>query len=113
MAARGARTAGRACAAHRRAPTCSGGRSHNSGPPRAAFHQGLALLGWTVGRNVQTDIRWATTNTDEVRRHAAELAALGPDVILASGTPVTAALLQATHTVPIVFTLGEIGRAHV
>src|SRR5262245_45278872 len=72
----------------------------------AAFHQGLALLGWTVGRNVQTDIRWATTNTDEVRRHAAELAALGPDVILASGTPATAALLQATHTVPIVFTLG-------
>jgi len=72
----------------------------------AAFHQGLALLGWTVGRNVQTDIRWATTNADEVRRHAAELAALGPDVILASGTPVTAALLQATHTVPIVFTLG-------
>src|SRR6266404_4871271 len=51
----------------------------------AAFHQGLALLGWTIGRNVRIDTRWATTNAGEVRRHAAELAALAPDVILAGG----------------------------
>src|SRR5262245_59280744 len=63
----------------------------------AAFHQGLALLGWTVGRNVQIDIRWATTNTDELRRHAAELAALAPNVILCSGSPAVGELLQATR----------------
>ncbi len=51
-----------------------------------AFLQGLALLGWTIGRNVRIDTRWATTNAAEIRRHAAELVALAPDVILASGT---------------------------
>jgi ABC-type uncharacterized transport system substrate-binding protein len=71
-----------------------------------AFLQALALLGWTIGRNVRIDTRWATTNTDEVRRHAAELAALAPDVILAGGTTPAVPLLQATRTVPIVFTLG-------
>jgi putative tryptophan/tyrosine transport system substrate-binding protein len=71
-----------------------------------AFLQALALLGWTIGRNVRIDTRWATTNTDEVRRHAAELAALAPDVILAGGSTPAVPLLQATHTVPIVFTLG-------
>jgi hypothetical protein len=65
-----------------------------------------ALLGWTIGRNVRIDTRWATSNTDEVRRHAAELAALAPDVILAGGTTPAEPLLQATRTVPIVFTLG-------
>src|SRR5262249_47618243 len=50
-----------------------------------AFHQGLALLGWTIGRNVRIDIRWAGVNAADVRRHAAELAALTPDVILADG----------------------------
>jgi putative tryptophan/tyrosine transport system substrate-binding protein len=49
-----------------------------------AFLQRLALLGWTIGRNVRIDTRWATTNAAEIRRHAAELAALAPDVILAS-----------------------------
>jgi ABC-type uncharacterized transport system substrate-binding protein len=68
-----------------------------------AFHQGLALLGWTIGHNVRIDTRWATTNAAEIRRHAAELAALAPDVILASGTSTVGALLQATRTVPIVF----------
>src|SRR6266511_4339058 len=48
-----------------------------------AFLQALALLGWTIGRNVRIDTRWATTNAAEIRRHAAELAALAPDVILA------------------------------
>jgi len=71
-----------------------------------AFLQALALLGWTIGRNVRIDTRWATTNDGEIRRHAAELAALAPDVILAGGTTPAGPLLQATRTVPIVFTLG-------
>jgi putative ABC transport system substrate-binding protein len=70
----------------------------------AAFLQGLQQLGWTDGRNVRVDTRWATTNPDDIRRHAAELAALAPDVILAaSGTATVGPLLQATRTVPIVF----------
>src|ERR1019366_8217368 len=50
-----------------------------------AFLQELALLGWSIGRNVRIDIRWATTNAAEIRRHTAELVALAPDVILAAG----------------------------
>src|SRR6516165_6377506 len=68
-----------------------------------AFLQGLALLGWTIGHNVRIDIRWATSNAAEIRRHAAELVALAPDVILATGTSTVGPLLQATRTVPIVF----------
>jgi putative tryptophan/tyrosine transport system substrate-binding protein len=72
----------------------------------AAFVQGLQQLGWTDGRNVRIDTRWATTNIDDIRRHAAELAALAPDVILSgTGTATVAPLLQATRTVPIVFVL--------
>jgi len=69
----------------------------------AAFHQGLAQLGWTIGRNVRIDTRWATTNAADIRRHAAELAALVPDVILAFGASTVGPLLQATRSVPIVF----------
>ena len=69
----------------------------------AAFLQGLELLGWTIGRNVRIDIRWATTNATAIRKHAAELVALAPDVILASGTSTVGPLLQATRSVPIVF----------
>jgi putative ABC transport system substrate-binding protein len=73
-------------------------------PRMRAFEQGLALLGWIDGRNLRLDIRWAGSNTDDVRKHALELAALAPDVILAgSGTTTVAPLLQATRTVPIVF----------
>jgi putative ABC transport system substrate-binding protein len=69
-----------------------------------AFVQGLAQLGWTDDRNVRIDTRWATANADELRRHAAELAALAPDVLVAAtGTATAAPLLQATRTVPIVF----------
>jgi putative ABC transport system substrate-binding protein len=68
-----------------------------------AFQQELALLGWNIGRNVRIDVRWATTNTIEIRKQAAELVALAPDVILAAGDSTMPALLQATHTVPIVF----------
>jgi putative ABC transport system substrate-binding protein len=68
-----------------------------------AFLQGLALLGWTDGRNVQIDTRWATANPAEIRRHAAELVALVPDVIVAHGAPTVGPLLQATRSVPVVF----------
>ena len=69
----------------------------------AAFLQGLQQLGWTIGRNVRIDTRWATTDAAEIRRHAAELAALAPDVILAPAATTVGPLLQATRTVPIVF----------
>jgi putative ABC transport system substrate-binding protein len=68
-----------------------------------AFLQGLALLGWTIGRNVRIDIRWAGGNAANIRRHAAELAALEPDVILANGSSTVGPLLQVTRSVPIVF----------
>jgi ABC-type uncharacterized transport system substrate-binding protein len=68
-----------------------------------AFLQALALSGWIVGRNLNIDIRWATANAAEIRRHATELAALLPDVILATGDSTVPPLLQATRTVPIVF----------
>src|SRR5438093_7269394 len=68
-----------------------------------AFLQGLQQSGWSIGRNVQIDTRWATANVADIRRHAAELAALAPDVILAHGTSTVGPLLQATRTVPIVF----------
>ena len=68
-----------------------------------AFLQGLAQLGWIIGSNVRVDTRWATTNAVEIRKHAAELVALAPDVILAGGGPSVGALQQATRTVPIVF----------
>ena len=68
-----------------------------------AFLQALALLGWTIGRNVRIDTRWATANPGEIRRHAAELAALAPDVILAHGASTVRELLQVTRAVPIVF----------
>jgi ABC-type uncharacterized transport system substrate-binding protein len=71
----------------------------------AAFTEALAQLGWERGRNLRIDLRWATTDAGEIRRHAAELAALAPDIILAAtGTATVAPLLQATRTVPIVFT---------
>ena len=68
-----------------------------------AFLQALAQLGWTIGHNVRIDTRWATANRAEIRKQVAELVALGPDVILASGTSTVGPLLQATRTVPIVF----------
>ena len=65
-----------------------------------AFLQGLALSGWTLDRNVRLDTRWAMTAAD-IRRHAAELVALAPDVILAHSAVTVGPLLQATRTVPI------------
>jgi putative ABC transport system substrate-binding protein len=68
-----------------------------------AFLQGLGQSGWTIGRNVRIDTRWAGGHAVDIRRHAAELAALAPDVILADGASAVGALLQATRSVPIVF----------
>jgi len=69
----------------------------------AAFHQGLQEFGWTIGRNARIDYRWGAGDVERIRRDAAELVALAPDVILSSGTPSAAALQQATRSVPIVF----------
>jgi ABC-type uncharacterized transport system substrate-binding protein len=69
----------------------------------AAFLQVLRQLGWTDGRNMRIDTRWAGGNADDIRRHAAELIALAPDVILAHGASTVGPLLQATRTIPIVF----------
>src|SRR5215472_1295336 len=68
-----------------------------------AFLQTLALSGWTIGRNLRIDIRWVGINADDIRKHAAELAALTPDVILAHGASTVRPLQQATRSVPIVF----------
>jgi putative tryptophan/tyrosine transport system substrate-binding protein len=68
-----------------------------------AFLKALQELGWIDGRNVRVDVHWATADPAEIRRQAAELATLGPDVILAPGTSTVGALMQVTHTVPIVF----------
>ena len=70
----------------------------------AAFLQGLQELGWTVGRNVRIEYRWGAGDAELFRRHGLELVALAPDVILAGGGAVVPSLLQATRTVPIVFT---------
>ena len=80
-----------------------------------AFQQALALLGWTIGRNVRIDTRWATTNATDIRRQAAELVALAPDVVLAHGAGPVGALLQVSRTVPIVFpVLGDpVGAGYV
>jgi ABC-type uncharacterized transport system substrate-binding protein len=69
----------------------------------AAFLRGLQQLGWADGHNVQIDTRWGAGNVDDIRKYAAELSALAPDVILAVGSPAVARLMQATSTVPIVF----------
>jgi putative tryptophan/tyrosine transport system substrate-binding protein len=69
----------------------------------SGFMQGLAELGWTDGGNVRMEVRWAGANVDRMRMFAKELVDLQPDVILATSTPATAALQQATRTIPSVF----------
>jgi putative ABC transport system substrate-binding protein len=68
-----------------------------------AFLQGLQQAGWTTGGNVRIEIRWTSANAAEIRRHATEVVALAPDVIVAQGGSAVGALLQATRTVPVVF----------
>lgn len=67
-----------------------------------AFQQALVRLGWPIGK-VSFDIHWATANAAEIRKHAAELAASAPDVILAYRASTVGPLLQTTRTVPVVF----------
>jgi putative ABC transport system substrate-binding protein len=69
----------------------------------AAFQQAMQQLGWTDGRNVRIDVRWGANDIDRDRKYAAELVALAPDVILASGTLSVAALQHVSRTLPIVF----------
>jgi len=69
----------------------------------AAFRQALQQLGWSDGRNIRIDMRWGVNDVDRDRRDVAELVALAPDVILASGTPSVAALQHASRSLPIVF----------
>jgi len=77
---------------------------HPESQPRlAAFQQGLQQLGWIDGRNVRIDYYWGGADANRIRKYAAELAALAPDVIFASGTASVGPMLQATRTVPIVF----------
>jgi putative ABC transport system substrate-binding protein len=80
-----------------------------------AFRAGLQGLGWTEGRNIRFDYRWAELNAEAMQRFARELVALQPDLILSQITPTTAALLQQTRTIPIVFALvsDPVGRGFV
>jgi hypothetical protein len=100
VAARRPRTTARAHAAHRGASGCDCGRCGISGVGRGV--QGLQQAGWSIGQNVRIDTRWALSNAAGIRKHAAELVALAPDVILAHGASTVGPLLQVTHTVPIV-----------
>ncbi|HKA76336.1 MAG TPA: ABC transporter substrate-binding protein [Pseudolabrys sp.] len=69
------------------------------------FAKGLSELGWANGGNLRMDVRWAGDDVDRMRLFAKELVGLKPDVILAFGTPVTAALQRETQTIPIVFAI--------
>ena len=71
----------------------------------AAFREGLQKLGWAEGRNIRIDTRWATPDAESMQRFAKDLVALQPDLILAQSTPTTAAMLQQTRTIPIVFAI--------
>jgi putative ABC transport system substrate-binding protein len=68
-----------------------------------AFLQALARLDWSIGQNVRVDIHWATPYAENIRKHAVELAALAPDVIVAAGTSTVGPILQATRDIPVVF----------
>src|SRR5258708_24246820 len=69
----------------------------------AAFREELWKLGWTGGRNIEIDTRWATADVESMQRFAKELVALQSDLILTSSTPATAAMLQQTRAIPIIF----------
>jgi putative ABC transport system substrate-binding protein len=81
----------------------------------ASFQQALKQLGWTDGNNIRIDIRWSAANAKDIRKYAAELVELMPDVILASGGSVVAPLQEATRTIPIVFTavIDPVGAGYV
>jgi putative ABC transport system substrate-binding protein len=70
-----------------------------------ALLQGLQQLDWAIGRSIRIEIRWSGANSEDIRRHASELATVAPDVIVANGSAAVGPLLQATRTVPIVFAI--------
>ena len=72
----------------------------------SAFTQAFAGLGWTDGRNVRIDLRWAGGDVNRIRALAQELVGLQPNIILTGGTPATAAVQRETQTIPIVFVTG-------
>src|SRR5262245_886384 len=71
----------------------------------AAFLQGLQEAGWAVGRNVAVEVRWAAADVESMNRFAKELVAHQPDLIFVTSTPATAAMVQATRTIPVIFVL--------
>jgi putative ABC transport system substrate-binding protein len=84
--------------------------AYAAGDPEAqvfvrVFVQGLSEFGWTDGKNLQIDLRWAAGDVEQIRAHAKQLVAANPDLILANTTPVTAALHRETRTIPIVFVI--------
>jgi putative ABC transport system substrate-binding protein len=89
----------------RRIGVLSGGSENDPElkPRRSAFTQALAELGWIDGRNVRMDLRWGDGDINRIRALAQELVGLQPDIIVAGGTPTTAALQRETRTIPIVF----------
>jgi putative tryptophan/tyrosine transport system substrate-binding protein len=91
----------------RRVGVLTGGAEHDPVAHAfiATFLQALQQLGWTEGRNVRIDTRWAAGNVADARKYATELVALAPDAIMAVGSVTAEPLLQATRTVPIVFTI--------
>src|ERR1700737_126902 len=73
----------------------------------AAFREGLQKLGWTESRNIRIDTRWATADAELMQRFAREIVELRPDLILTQNTPTTAAMLQQTRSIPIIFATGS------
>ena len=73
---------------------------HEAQSSVAAFREELRKLGWTEGRNIEIDTRWATADVDAMKRFAKEVVALQPDFIVTISTPATAAMLQQTRTIP-------------
>jgi putative ABC transport system substrate-binding protein len=71
----------------------------------SALLEGLQQLGWTPGRNVRIEVRWGEGDEGAIRKYAAELVALAPDVVVTGGGAATDVMLKATHTVPIVFVI--------
>ena len=119
----GAAAAGRSRRGRRRASGCGASECSSHSPRtikkvRSALqrsHRVCREFGWIIGRNVRIDTRWAAGEAERIRRYAAELVALAPDVILVVGAPSTGALLQATRTTPIVFvnTLDPVGAGFI
>jgi putative tryptophan/tyrosine transport system substrate-binding protein len=102
VVARGARAAGRPRAAFRRA---HGGDENDPawGTRLSAFTQALADLGWTDGRNVRIDVRWAGGRNNQIGALAREVVGPQPDIVVTGGNPASIAVQRETRTIPIVF----------